>query len=273
MEELFNIPHVSSFIYVKMQNKKNIIYRFYIGVKKGLFTPTLPNHIILLNKNPFIRIFRVLGGISILLILTHRLDYLGAGLLYFYGLSVCTLLAFLFSLYLIFLTYHRIKHMIKVLNSDDLDVRNSPLDRFASIVARIILCSKGFCETAAPVGVVFGGMAGIDELRKAKGLEPIFLPKLAGWILPETDTNKQIKQMRYEEASLERNSKELDAYKEENSIVDSFEKNGVISKDEGNIWRDQIKRNESLCQNNSKDIKSKILESLDKLNEIRNNRK
>jgi hypothetical protein len=58
--------------------------------------------------------------------------------------------------------------MIKVLKSDDLDVRNSPLDRFATIAAKIILCRKGLCD--APVGVVFGGMAGIDELRKAKGL-------------------------------------------------------------------------------------------------------
>lgn len=42
------------------------------------------------------------------------------------------------------------------------------------------------CEVAAPVGVVFGGMSGIDELRKAKGLEPIFIPKLADIILPDT---------------------------------------------------------------------------------------
>lgn len=104
---------------------KNIFARFFIGVKKGLFTPTLPNHIIQLNNNPIIRIFRVLGGISILLILTH---YLGEGLLYFSSLVLCTVLAFLFSLYLFFLSYHRIKHMIKVLKSDELDIRNSPLD-------------------------------------------------------------------------------------------------------------------------------------------------
>lgn len=121
-----------------MKKNKNIFSRFYIGVKKGLFTPTLPNHIIQLNHNPIIRIFRVLGGISILLILTHRLNYLGEGLLYFSALVFCTVLALFFSLYLIFLTYYRIKHMIKVLKSDDLDIRNSPLDRFASIAARII---------------------------------------------------------------------------------------------------------------------------------------
>lgn len=43
-----------------------------------------------------------------------------------------------------------------------------------------------------------------------------------------------MKQMRYHEASLDRNSKELNAYKEEHGIVDSFEQNGVISKEEAN---------------------------------------
>jgi hypothetical protein len=214
---------------------KNLLSRFFIGAKKGIGTPTLPNHIIMINNNPIARIFRVMGGISILLILTHKLDYLGDGLLYFSALALCTALAWLFCLYLLFLTHHRFKHMLKVLKSDQLDVRNSPLDRFASITARIILCSKGLCETAAPVGVVFGGMVGIDELRKAKGLEPFFLPKLADLILPDTESGKQIKQMRYYEASLERNWQELNSYKEEHSIVDSFEKNGVISKDEANF--------------------------------------
>lgn len=217
-----------------MNKNKKIFSRFFIGLKKGILTATLPNHIIQLNNNPIIRIFRVLGGISILLILTHKLDSLGDGLLYLFTLVLCTVLALLFSLYRIFLTYHRIKHMIKVLKSDDLDVRNSPLDRFATIAAKIILCSKGLCETAAPVGVLFGGMAGIDELRKAKGLEPIFLPKLADLIFSDTDYNQQMKQMRYDEACLEQNRKELNAYREEYGIVDSFEKYGVINKEEAN---------------------------------------
>lgn len=215
--------------------KKSLISRFIIGAKKGLFTPTLPNHIIQLNNNPIIRIFRVLGGISIILVLTHRLDYLGDGLLYSYALVICTGFSLLFSLYLIFLTYHRVKHMIKVLKSEELDIRNSPLDRFASIAARIILCSKGLCETAAPVGVVFGGMAGIDEIRKVKGLEPIFLPKLADLIFEDGDSTKEMKKMRYNEACLERNNKELNGYKEEEGIVDTFEKNNVISQEEAKL--------------------------------------
>lgn len=46
--------------------------------------------------------------------------------------------------------------------------------------------------------------------------------------------------------------------------MESLEQNDVISKEDANSWRDQIKRNESIWLNDSKEIKS----SLDKLNEI-----
>ena len=85
------------------------------------------------------------------------------------------------------------------------------LDRFASIAAKIILCTKGLCEVAAPIGIVFGGMAGIDELRKAKGLEPILIPKIADYIFTDNDTTKQIKEMRSQEALLANNNKEIKA--------------------------------------------------------------
>jgi hypothetical protein len=49
------------------------------------------------------------------------------------------------------------------------------------------LCSKGLCDLAAPIGVTFGTMAGMDELRKLKGLEPIFLPFIADILFTRSD--------------------------------------------------------------------------------------
>nr|AKM22541.1 hypothetical protein [Cordyceps militaris]AKM22560.1 hypothetical protein [Cordyceps militaris]AKM22571.1 hypothetical protein [Cordyceps militaris]AKM22632.1 hypothetical protein [Cordyceps militaris]AKM22648.1 hypothetical protein [Cordyceps militaris] len=105
--------------------KQNLMQRFITGAKKGIFTPTLPNNILKIHNNFITRIFRILGGISILLILTHRLEYLGEGLLYPTALVLCTVLALFFGLYLIFITYHRFKYIIKILKSDELDIRNS----------------------------------------------------------------------------------------------------------------------------------------------------
>ena len=103
--------------------KHNLMKRFIIGAKKGILTPTLPNNILKIHNNPITRIFRVLGGISILLILTQRLKYLGEGSLYYLILLLCTALALFFFIYLIFITYYRIKNIIKILKSDELDIR------------------------------------------------------------------------------------------------------------------------------------------------------
>ena len=62
-------------------------------------------------------------------------------------------------------------------------------------------------------------------------------------------------------------------YKEENEIVDDFEKNKVITNDEAKVWREQIKKNEDLVSKSSAAGKSRIIKALEELNEIRKNRK
>jgi hypothetical protein len=210
--------------------RKTIFQRTLIGIKKGLFTPTLPEKILKLQNNPFIRIFRVIGGISVLLILTHSLEYLGKGLVYKFGLWTCLIINIFYFIYLIYINYFRIKHIIYLFKHNKLDVHNSPFDRFATILTKVFLCSKGICDGVAPFGVVFGGFASIDELRKIKGLEPLFLPKIADFLLPETDIDKQLGEMRSEESNYVKLNKEISSFKEENEIVNSFESNGVINK-------------------------------------------
>ena len=163
--------------------------------------------------------------------------------------------------------------MIKVFKSGDLDVKNSPLDKLASTLARVIWCSKGLCDAAVPIGVAYGGLAGLDELRKAKGLEPFFIPLLAEVVLPKSESDVIVSGMRSDEALIQRNSNELAMYKEENEIVDDFEKNKVITNDEAKVWREQIKKNEDLVSKSSAAGKSRIIKALEELNEIRKNRK
>jgi|ERR1700675_487802 len=97
-----------------MKKFSNIMNRLLIGFKKGLSVPTLPDHIIVLQNNVFIRILRVLGGLSVILIVTHKLNFLGNGILYIICLSICTILTFMFTIYLLYINYYRIKHMYKV---------------------------------------------------------------------------------------------------------------------------------------------------------------
>ena len=155
--------------------KKSIFQRFLIGAKLGLTTPTLPDHIILLQKNVFIILLRVIGGISVILILTHRLELLCSGIYYVICLYICVLFIILFSFYLMYVNYYRIKHMYKLLKSDKLNVYNSPYDAFGSLAVRIIMCSKGFCEVAAPVGITYGVNVCVDKIEHSSDIVTILL--------------------------------------------------------------------------------------------------
>lgn len=89
-------------------NKRTLIQRAMIGFKKGWTTPSLPDHINKLHNNVFIRMFRVAGGISVILILTHKLELLGNGILYIITLYGCIFLTFLFSIYSFYISYRYI---------------------------------------------------------------------------------------------------------------------------------------------------------------------
>lgn len=152
--------------------KKNLFSRLFIGIKKGVMTPTLPNNILKLQSNPLIRILRVLGGLSILILLGNRkLDYS----LHIFIIYLLLFIGFLFLVYHIIISYYRIKNIIKILNSEELEIKNSPLDRIATLSAKAIVCAKGICETAQPVALSLGLMLGADEVLKAGGREALFL--------------------------------------------------------------------------------------------------
>ena len=55
---------------------KNILKRITIGVKKGINTPTLPDSILKIHMHPIIRVYRVISGISVLLLISKRIPQL-----------------------------------------------------------------------------------------------------------------------------------------------------------------------------------------------------
>jgi hypothetical protein len=127
---------VTEVIYQKANSQNNKLYqkmmfsikttfkRVLIGFKKANSIPTLPENIRDFKSKPLIRIIRVLGGISFITMISNSHLHLPVYILY-----VAMFFALIFSFYQIFILYHRTIQLIKVLKSDKLEVRNSPLDR------------------------------------------------------------------------------------------------------------------------------------------------
>ena len=77
---------------------RTIFSRIMVGVKKGWNTPSLPQHLIELNNKPLIRIMRVLGGISFIMILSESYHNL-------YILIINIIFVVLFTTYHFYLSY------------------------------------------------------------------------------------------------------------------------------------------------------------------------
>jgi hypothetical protein len=106
------------------KGKKTAFEILKIVVQKTISTPTLPQEILKFNNLPIIRIIRVLGGLSIILIFTHKFDYIENINLRIFFLIVSFIIVSLFTVCQIYVNYHRVKHLYKLIKSGELDIRN-----------------------------------------------------------------------------------------------------------------------------------------------------
>jgi len=72
--------------------------------------------------------------------------------------------------------------MYKILKSDKLDVKNSPLDRLTTIVVKTLWCIKGSCEHLPHLGLGLSLGAATDQILENSGQKPIFMPFLGSML-------------------------------------------------------------------------------------------
>lgn len=99
--------------------KINLLQRIKKGIRKGWNTPTLPHKILQLESNPIIRLLRIIGGISIGILISRRYILLPSPYLY-----ICMFFSSILAIYLIVLFFYRLIHIFKSIKDQDLDIRN-----------------------------------------------------------------------------------------------------------------------------------------------------
>ena len=153
------------------KNKKTILQRIWLGLKIGWNTPILPSKILSFHNHPFTRIFRVIGGISIITFLSKNY------LLFMYPFNYVVLLfALLHFIYIAIISIIKLFYGIKILKSDKLERRNSPIDKLASTAGKLLFCWKYGCQAgSAGLGLV-GTSFLIDSMLEAGNQEKIFTP-------------------------------------------------------------------------------------------------
>ena len=139
----------------------------FSAIKKVLNLPSLPASVNAFHNYPLVRVFRVLGGISILLVLgkyelTQTLFY------------VIFPIAFMQFIYIIIISLIKFIYIIYLWKNKELEVKNSPLDRVATFSVKLITCVKGTCVLGLSGGTALDMGLGIDELLMSYGRDPIF---------------------------------------------------------------------------------------------------
>jgi hypothetical protein len=95
----------------------------------------LPDKVLKVHNHPFTRIFRVLGGLSIIAFLSKRY------LLLFYPFNyLVMIIALLHFMYITVISIIKLIYGIRIFKSGKLDVKNSPIDRLASAAGKILYC-------------------------------------------------------------------------------------------------------------------------------------
>ena len=191
---------------------------YILAAQKGLLTPNLPEEILKFQLHPIIRVLRVLGGLSTLFLITDRVQQYSLPIYYY---IIAMIITFMFFIYHMYITYHRIKHIRYLLKSDKLDIKNSPLDHLARLSARLILCAKGVCDQAQPIGVAMGIMLGIDTALEKADQKAIFGPILGSalkTVLPNREVKEKVSDLIIESVDkIDKNNQEI---QELNSIID-----------------------------------------------------
>ena len=107
----------------------NITKRITKGIQKGWsrLRPTLPTTIANFHNHLITRIFRIIGGLSLMFTL-GRFSLLNKDIP-IYIIYASNFISLLFSIYMFVINIFRLIHIFKVLRSDDLNIRNTPLDK------------------------------------------------------------------------------------------------------------------------------------------------
>lgn len=85
--------------------------------------------------HPFIRVLRVIGGLSILTVVLQK------HLLLFYPVQYIVLFVALINMiYFVVLSFIKLMYGIHIIKRGDLNIINSPIDNFATMTGKLLYC-------------------------------------------------------------------------------------------------------------------------------------
>lgn len=244
--------------------KKTKLQRFLYGIKLGIKLSLLPKSVENFHNYPLVRIFRVIGGISIILFL-YSPEWIG-NLENSYIYWIIFILAMLHFLYILIISSIKICYLIYLWKNKKLEVRNSPLDQIASLSIKLAACIKGACVAGGASATVLGLGFGADKLLEEAGYPPFFKKAMGnqlGKILTNLGYNNNNEYLELQKKMLNVKQR-TNNIGELNKIINEIENNDAFIglKNDLQEFKDEFSKELQREQNIKKVEESKILAEL-----------
>lgn len=138
----------------------------YLGIQKGYNIGILPENLYKIYNNIFIRILRFIGGVCLLLVLTSY--YLNLPIILH---KFITIIGFIQSIQISVILLIKIIYGVYTLiyKKNEFEVRNSPLNQYATHIARIIYCAKVGCAVTGGTAATIAASASFDSVLESAG--------------------------------------------------------------------------------------------------------
>jgi hypothetical protein len=144
-------------------------------IKKGYNIPIYPEIVNSFYNLLIIRVFRVIGGICLIIIFLEKYtnfpEYFKY-LIFFIGLSHLLSVIIIFLIKIFYGIYKLIYH------SNEFEVRNSPLNQLATQLGKIFYCVKIGCSITGGGAAVLAAGSSFDSVLEAAGRDKLFIPML-----------------------------------------------------------------------------------------------
>nr|WVH38096.1 hypothetical protein [Cubamyces menziesii] len=163
----------SSFFFNNKNYPKTMRIRVWNSIKDGWNIPVLPDHISKLENRIDIKIFKIMGGISVFIIVSG----IGTNLdkVYFYPIFVISIT---YIFYRIIISFYALKQWVFNIKSGKFIVRNSPLDMLSSVLKGGVSSIKTVGRFTVGTGMTFALCYELDEILKEEGKNPYFVPAM-----------------------------------------------------------------------------------------------
>lgn len=159
------------------KNNKNLIFRAINEFKNGWNLPTLPDHIVILEKNIYVKFFKLIGAACLFLIVSGIAQQFNN-----LTFKCIFIISFVFTIYRLVIIFYNLKQYIVNIYKGKFIVRNSPVNSFNTILKFLGNTAKSTVNFGVGTGVAYCLCYELDEILAQEGKEPYFVPGIRNTI-------------------------------------------------------------------------------------------